>query len=338
MPLLPDFVPDFASAYGRRLSLPQKMTLLLRRKLARPTRWDRAAQAWRAANPAQETAFLSRDIASDHAPDFTLDPAAPPRAITAAPRIAVVCHLFYDDLAAEFADRLRGMPLPYRLCVTTDRKDKALRIRQAMDQLPNATLDVRVTPNTGRDIAPKLVGFADAHREADLVLHVHGKKSLHAPALEGWRAHILDRLLGRPGETAAMVSGIVELFARRPDLGLLAPAEFHPGRLRRLGHSGAYAVAVAEALGRRIDANDPPDHPSGSMFWARGAALAPILDLNLGWADFGTELRQYNGTLAHGIEHAYGLSCEIAGLRMARLARPEDPQAPAPANVAGTAP
>lgn len=327
-------LPDFAGAYGKRLSVAQKAALFVRRKLARPTRWDRAAQEWRAANPAQETAFLARDVIADRTPDVTIAPdfAGPAREsadAAAPPRIAVICHLFYDELAADFAERLRAMPVPYRLCVTTDRPDKRARILAALEGLPNAALEVRVVPNVGRDIAPKLVGFADVHREVDLVLHVHGKKSLHASALHGWREHILDRLIGRAGEGPGMVEGVLALFAADPGLGMLTPAEFRPGAAKRIGHSGAYMVAMAEALGRPIDFSAPlPDHPSGSMFWARTAALAPMLDLNLGWKDFGAELRQYNGTLAHGVEHTYGISADIAGLRLARIARPGDANAP----------
>ena len=319
------FSTNFAEAYGRRLSFPQKVSLYLRRKLARPTKWDRAARAWRAAHPARETFFLSHAFDAELPPDATISPdfsSAPP---APAPRVAVICHLFYDDLAAEIAARLEAMPIPYRLCVTTDRPEKRARILAAMSGLPNAALEVRVTPNVGRDIAPKLVGFADAHRNADLVLHIHGKKSLHTPAHWGWREHILDRLLGRPGEGPGMISGALALFAARSDLGILTASEYAPAKERYIGHSGAYMVTLAEALGRPIDFDDPiPDHPSGSMFWARRAAMEPLLNLRLGWADFGQELRQYNGTLAHGVEHAYGISAELAGLRLLRIARPGD--------------
>ena len=73
------------------------------------------------------------------------------------------------------------------------------------------------------------------------------------------------------------------------------------------------------------------DHPNGSMFWARTAALAPLLDLNLQFEDFGDELRQYNGTLAHGVEFSYFFTADLAGYKGLRVGRAGDPDAPAPA-------
>ena len=42
------------------------------------------------------------------------------------------------------------------------------------------TVDVQITPNRGRDIAPFLVTFADAIRSHEYVLHLHTKKSLYS--------------------------------------------------------------------------------------------------------------------------------------------------------------
>src|SRR4051794_24828825 len=57
----------------------------------------------------------------------------------------------------------------------------------------------------------------------------------------------------------------------------------------------------------------PLDFPSGSMFWARSAALRPLLDLHLSFDDFPAEAGQTDGTLAHAIERLYFLVCEQAG-------------------------
>ena len=71
-------------------------------------------------------------------------------------------------------------------------------------------------------------------------------------------------------------------------------------------HTGDWGWGVLPAAA-------PLDFPSGSMFWARSAALRPLLDLRLGFDDFQAEAGQTDGTLAHAIERLYFLVCEQAG-------------------------
>jgi GT2 family glycosyltransferase len=59
------------------------------------------------------------------------------------------------------------------------------------------------------------------------------------------------------------------------------------------------------------------------MFWARSAALRPLLDLGLATEEFEEEAGQIDGTLAHAIEHVYFHACEHAGYDWIKVARPE---------------
>ncbi|MEQ9448872.1 MAG: rhamnan synthesis F family protein, partial [Rhodospirillaceae bacterium] len=83
------------------------------------------------------------------------------------------------------------------------------------------------------------------------------------------------------------------------------------------------AQALAQRMGITIAKNKALDFPSGSMFWARSAALYPLLDLDLEFSDFDEEKDQIDGTLAHVIERTYFHICEGAGFKWLKMANPE---------------
>ena len=58
------------------------------------------------------------------------------------------------------------------------------------------------------------------------------------------------------------------------------------------------------------------------MFWARSAALRPVLDLNLSFEDFPGESGQQDHTPAHALERLYFHVCERAGYSWLKIADP----------------
>ncbi|MFH5926978.1 rhamnan synthesis F family protein [Roseomonas xinghualingensis] len=265
---------------------------------------------------AQEEPNTSRPMESDYglAVPFDFPPLGSP-----APRVAVICHLFHPEIGAEVRAYLRNLPVPANLFLSTDTEAKAAVIRATFADWQEGSVDVRVMPNRGRDIAPKLVGFADAHVGHDLVLHLHSKRSDHATFLAPWRSFLYENLLG----SRAVVSSILDAFARLPKLGMVAPQ--HYGSIRRwLGWNGNYTTArdLAARMGVTLSPIRALDFPSGSMFWARPAALQPLLDLNLSFEDFPTEGAQLDHTPAHAIERLYFLACERSGHAWLKVAQP----------------
>ena len=73
------------------------------------------------------------------------------------------------------------------------------------------------------------------------------------------------------------------------------------------------ARRLANRMGIELRPNQIIDFAAGSMFWARSAALLPILSLNLGYEDFPQETGQTDGTIAHILERLLLYSCEKAG-------------------------
>lgn len=248
----------------------------------------------------------------------------------AMPRIAVVMHLFYDEMLDEMMDRVDLVPGDPRLIITTSDEERAGRIRDGLAARGGwgERAEVRVVAsNRGRDISAFYVACADVlHDESiDLIVKIHGKKS----AQDGWNAgqwfkrHLLDNLLPSEGYAANLIA----LFQRDATLGLVFPPVVNMG-YPTLGHGWFTNKEPAKALAKRLGVTVPLDAatplaPLGSMFVARREALAILADAGFGWDDFPGEGGYKDGTLAHVIERFPAYAAAQLGYRTGTVMSPE---------------
>lgn len=229
--------------------------------------------------------------------------------------VGVFLHLYYPELSGLFHAHLKRLSTPHKLYISTDTKAKANTIATTFPQA-----DIRVFPNRGRDVFPKLYGFADAFAHHDITLHLHGKKSNHSNQLGNWLQVILDCLLPQPAELNRLLS----FFQDIPDLGLVMPLTPQPIiGAAHWGENLELAQEVMARMGREIPPaeRDLPDaFPVGGMFWARSSALQPLLDLRLSARHFPPEKNQLDATVAHAIERLYGVVCRQTGHKTLRVA------------------
>jgi len=232
---------------------------------------------------------------------------------------AAIIHLYYEDLAGEFRSYLENVSVSMDIYISTTDSFRKNVIEKAFEGWSRGSIEVRVVPNRGRDIAPKLVSFRDIYERYTYVLHLHTKRSHHA-VLASWRHFLLENLIG----TKEVVQSVFQAFERNPSLGIIASQHFEPMR-QWVNWGGNFKTAnqLASKMGFSINEYAPLDFPSGSMFWARSAALRPLLDLNLRTDEFDEERGQSDGTLAHAIERIYFHACEHAGYDWLKIARLE---------------
>ncbi|WP_435168768.1 rhamnan synthesis F family protein [Falsirhodobacter sp. 1013] len=221
---------------------------------------------------------------------YGTDPARP---------VGVFMHVFYEDVLEKLLHHVRRIPQPYRLYISTTASNDLDNIAALA---PEA--EVRVFPNKGRDIWPKLWGFADKYEQHDVVLHVHTKKSVHSGLLRNWLDSILTSLLADGAGIDAIINEL-----RSDRAGIVSPA-VHPSQRKHCRWKKNFAEA--EKLARRLDLqirddNETFDFPAGSMFWARTDVLSPLVRLKLSQDDFPPEQGQTDGTPAHAIERLYGV-------------------------------
>jgi GT2 family glycosyltransferase/SAM-dependent methyltransferase/phage shock protein A len=237
-----------------------------------------------------------------------------------ADRMAAIVHLYYEDIANEVRAYLEEVPFALDVYVSTRDEQSKSVIEKAFSGWRGGTVVVRVVPNQGRDIAPKLLAFKEVYAQYAYVLCIHGKRSLHAGVLAPWRHYLLESLCGN----ADIVKSIIAIFKQYPNIGMIAAQNFEPMRhWVNWGGNFDKANELAQRMGFALDFDAPLDFPSGSMFWARTACLKPLLDINLSLDDFQPENGQKDGTLAHSIERLFFYICEHAGYDWIKITRPE---------------
>ncbi len=234
--------------------------------------------------------------------DVSYDPTAPLR-------IAVIAHIFYEEMTEEILARADTLPVPYDLVVTTPSAEKAADIAQRIERTPNSarSVDVRVVDsNDGRDQSAFVIGCRDILRggEHDLIVKIHSKKTLQDGRNVGehFRIQQFSNLLNSPGYAANLVA----LFQKEPGLGLVFPPTIHIGAAA-MGRGWALNkegfATLADSLGIHVPLDDvSPLAPFGSMFVARPEALRLMVEREWSYEDFGGSQSYRDGGLAHILE------------------------------------
>ena len=235
-------------------------------------------------------------------------------------KLAVICHIYFEGLAVEIQRYLRNIPFPFDIFISTDTPAKQEKLQTLFADWNIGSVEIRLVANRGRDIAPKLIGFRDVYDRYEYVLHFHSKSSEHGGVLKHWRGFLLENLVG----SRELVESIFAAFIRHQNLGIIGSQHFELVRhVVNWGGNFECAEQLAGRMGIALSIDKVLDFPAGSMFWARSAALRPLLDLNLSFRDFPRETGQIDGTLAHAIERLYYFVCEKAGFTWIKVARPE---------------
>lgn len=241
--------------------------------------------------------------------------------------IGVFAHIYYPELSDELFAYLGNLPQGFSAYFSTDTQEKADTITaQFVARFPQQRPTIKVLPNRGWDIGPFVAGFAEEIRKHPLSVKVHAKKSdnQRSPIFGlRWRSYLLSELLGN----RQRVADILEEFARDPRLGVVGAQHWAPNlRWMNIGNNYEQMSALLGRIGRDLMPDQAIDFPSGSMFWFRPEALAPLFDLKFTFDDFALAAdHSRDATLAHAIERSIYFFCERAGMThqvIAPLVRP----------------
>lgn len=230
------------------------------------------------------------------------------REIDPAKPLAIVIHAYYEEVFDEILHYTKRLTsVPFKLYVTCP--NKVAEGARARLESTGHEFDLLPLPNRGRDSLPFLKMMqrvvAGGH---DMLVKVHTKKSAHRKDGHEWRRDLFDRLLTDPAIRAAL-----EQFCRDPACGVLGPDGHVVSLTAYIGSNDAAVRRLSERLGLESERLGDVNFVAGSMYFARIAALVPLINIALSDEDFEEEQGQIDGAMAHAIERVIPVSAWAAG-------------------------
>ena len=234
-------------------------------------------------------------------------------------KIALIIHIYYEDLAEYCRKYAESMPEGTDVYITVPDNEKLLEVKKVFAGFPYNT-EFRITGNRGRDVAPFIVGCKDIIEKYDLICKVHDKRVQQLKPMslgESWSYKCFENLL----KNKVFVHNIIDLFQKKEYLGLLTPPIPNHGPYYPITGKGEwgnnYKVVkqLADMLNLHVDIsqNKEPVAPLGSMFWFRTDALKPLFSHDWKYDEMPEEPIEDDATLLHAIERIYPFCAQEAG-------------------------
>ena len=182
-------------------------------------------------------------------------------------KVALVMHLFFEDLLEESYHYVASMPQNSDINLTTDTEKKKEAIEKVFAKLPCNKLEVRVIQNRGRDVSSLLVGVKDVIMQYDIVCFAHDKKTAQVkPGTMG--ASFACKCFENTLSNKMYVANVINTFVNNPRMGILSPPEpnhgaFYPTIGFEWGPNFDITRKLARELGIRVPMNAvvPPVAP-----------------------------------------------------------------------------
>lgn len=193
-------------------------------------------------------------------------------------KIAVIVHVYYEDIWNEISKALKNITQSFDLYVTTTNNiDRKLLLKQIKSEYYDS--EVIVTENRGSDIGPFMVclnHIIKQRKDYDYILKIHSKKSLLVNPVRGeqWRKQLFNSLLGSKEE----VSKILKIFDTRSDIGMIGPKSCLMSFTSKESESNSnYNEFFFNYFRKRFNIKDKElKFIAGTMFWCK---FEPLRDL-----------------------------------------------------------
>lgn len=234
-------------------------------------------------------------------------------------RLALILHIYYDDLAVFCRKYAEQMPVGTDVYITVPDEQRLQRVKKAFEGFPYHT-EYRITGNRGRDVAPFIVGCKDIVDRYDLICKVHDKRVYQVKPMslgQSWAYKCFENLL----KNKIFVENIITAFEENPYLGMLMPpipnhGPYYPTTGKgEWGENFETTKKLADMLNLHVnmDRAKEPVAPLGSMFWVRPRALKCLFAHDWQYNEMPQEPIEDDNTVLHAIERIYPFCVQEEG-------------------------
>jgi len=236
-----------------------------------------------------------------------------------APKVAVIAHLYYEDMFDSYMSLLQQVPKGIDVYVTVSSQQKKETLESLAEQLGIDHCTVVLVQNQGRDLSALLVGCKDIVCRYDYVCFTHDKKTTHNQFVQQGR-EFANMLSEGMLASAQYIHNVIDLFQRSPWLGLAVPPRPYHGVAFK-GIQSKYwmanygqTLAVLSRLGVKVPMSKSVECLAvGSAFWFRTEALAPLFEEDWTINDFPGEPLPTDGSISHGLERCFPFVAQSQG-------------------------
>ena len=207
---------------------------------------------------------------------------------------AIHIHLYYTDLAKEFANYLSKLSGVFDILITITKKseNKKDEIEELFKkETLSREVKVFIVENNGRDVAPFFISLKETILNSDyeVIGHFHSKKSLAVDNSMGdkWRKFLLDTLIENE---------VISLFKDKK-LGIVFPEDRHSvdySSNKSFGDKICKSINIEPLENIFI-------YPLGTMFFARVKAIEPLFNVPKEFYNL-KEPIPYDGSYLHAVE------------------------------------
>jgi rhamnosyltransferase len=238
-------------------------------------------------------------------------------------RIALIIHLYFEDMVDEFLAYARFFPETTDIYITTSQASVKQKVMASQDSL-GQKLTVIDVDNRGRDVSALLVGAKSivTGGDYDLICFTHDKKTLQLGS-ETSGYSFAHKCYENCHGSSAYVANVISLFEENEKLGLaVAPAPNHGDYFWTVekdwtpdpkNFSNTRDLLVDLGVQVPIAEDHRPIAPIGSVFWFRPQAMAKLFSKDWQIEDFPGEPLPVDGTISHAIERSYPFVAQDAG-------------------------